>query len=674
MQRGAIGMLNELHLLAEALTHMNIQQDSWHREYKELPNVTLKSPCYQIWLSQDGSISHINELEAKTVKALRKFGSNQRSFPAFNIRPLYRITGAQRQDNWIKSFTKIDKALKDISRKLLEIITSAGAIEKLPVVIKLIEATQVLTDQGLRNELERYILNAIERGDERFRSILEFKGNETKSPDEDMGNNISVIFDYEDWRSCGRQPVAHEDTTWQINNALNHAITEKQIRQSEGQAVDAFGAIFDSDAKPEPMPEVKLPGYSSVLRTMFHGQPCLERYGRFDDASYPISKVNRAAAKTALEFIARPDNNYKTWVKADTTEIIFVYPEKLKGMDNKYASILAPQEEEGEEGELEELVFEAAAEDFTRVFNALPPENKPEYIQIFSLQRADKSSKRSKVVFTRSLSPQYYIDCACEWRDGCSNIPEIASVIARTPFPTEIAAIFNTVWKRDGDKYTKNSTCMKHYQGMELLLNDLNRDILIYYLRILNQNAGGLVVYAGSLRFFSEYYIKAVAAATAMFGLLLYKCGVRKENYMTDTAFMTGRLLRLCDELHTLYCRVERKGEVPPQLAGASMLTTASDSPDRAIAIIQKRMMPYITWAKTYRYRKNLDEKSVILQRTAISRMTMLEELAELLFEKLTTHITFTDLEKAQLFLGYLATLPKKEANTEGENSDESKN
>ena len=142
---------------------------------------------------------------------------------------------------------------------------------------------------------------------------------------------------------------------------------------------------------------------------------------------------------------------------------------------------------------------------------------------------------------------------------------------------------------------------------------------------------------------------------------------------MTDTAFMIGRLLKLCDELHVLYCQIERKGEVPPQLAGASMFATASDSPDRAIALIQKRMIPYITWAKTYRYKERLDEKSLLLQRTATRRMLMLEEMSEPLHNALSTHTRFTDLEKAQLFLGYLAALPKKEENVEGDNQDEPK-
>ena len=98
-------MLNESYLLSEALVSSGIKLKEWDDAYYELPNVSKKSPCIRIWLAKEGSICELESVSAELARSLRKFGTKQGTFPAFNIAPLYRII----DENQIKELKGIEK-------------------------------------------------------------------------------------------------------------------------------------------------------------------------------------------------------------------------------------------------------------------------------------------------------------------------------------------------------------------------------------------------------------------------------------------------------------------------------------------------------------------------------------------------------------------------------------
>ena len=67
----------------------------------------------------------------------------------------------------------------------------------------------------------------------------------------------------------------------------------------------------------------------------------------------------------------------------------------------------------------------------------------------------------------------------------------------------------------------------------------------------------------------------------ALIGLMLYRKGIRKENYMEAFPYQYGQLLKVSDELHAMYCRVVRNGDLPPQLVGSSLFQAAAETPLR---------------------------------------------------------------------------------------------
>ena len=84
-------MINELYSLSRAMEKAGVQAQNWHREYKPIANIEKNKPCVRILIS-DGKVIGLTNVGKEIGAALRKFGSNQGSYPCMNLASLYRIT------------------------------------------------------------------------------------------------------------------------------------------------------------------------------------------------------------------------------------------------------------------------------------------------------------------------------------------------------------------------------------------------------------------------------------------------------------------------------------------------------------------------------------------------------------------------------------------------------
>lgn len=246
-----------------------------------------------------------------------------------------------------------------------------------------------------------------------------------------------------------------------------------------------------------------------------------------------------------------------------------------------------------------------------------------------------------------------------------------------------MADIVNDVWKQNGERANGKTQVerMKYYQGMELLLDILPQSAVHHFLHITNENSSGLVNHLGNWLHSGgkcegntdvrrlESMGNAAAQIFSVLGLLLYKCDKRKENYMEELAYLLGQLLHVSDELHTLYCKVQRGGDIPPQLVGSTLFVTAGEMPYQALSQLSLRMSPYISWAKQYRYR-DVAKKGEENWR-AKWLLGLFERLSDKMKPQMDKSIRFGDYEKAQLFIGYMASLSKKETSDESADTDE---
>lgn len=703
-------MLNELYSLSAALKGMNITVDEWHDGYGELPTVTPKAPCIRIWLGKDGSICGIENISSELAQSLRKFGNKQGTFPAFNIVPLYRITEKQQvseleriekenatldlnkiktwcaNDNWKKSVVdKVNGSLHNFSLSMIKLIGEQVGPEYhlISELVRLSSAFSYEPDNSFRAALEKCVFSKLQKQEDikLALAMLFHKGNPVKAPKDDVGS-LSVILDLFDWQQLSRYPVASDHTTKWVNTKLIESDESNTYRQSLGSEKDAFDAPFVAIARP--MPSVRLSGFDVILRSMFNGHPCQTRYRKIDDGSYPITLKNRSLAKKSLIWLTKKEHKNVTWQRVDKNEIVFVYPSKLSEVPPRFASIFGPSQ--AESSAQTEARFENIAKDFIKTLKGLPTGEEPDFIRIFTIRKLDPA--RSKVIFTRNCSPDQLIQAAEDWEIGCRNTPETDLGEREIPFPLQVAQIVNNIWKQNGELAQGKTSVerMKYYQGMELLLDLMQENMIKNYLHIVLAHSSGLVscignwVHSGSKckdkteEKTLEKLITETVLLLSVLGLLLYKHGDRKEKYMENMAYLVGQLLKISDELQTLYCKVVRGGDVPPQLVGSALFATAGETPNQAIAQLSLRMNPYITWAKQYRF-KNIKTKNEESWR-ARWYLSLYEDVADKLVSAMTDSTRFGDFDKAQLFIGYLASFPKRESSVTaiGDDNDNDNN
>lgn len=681
--KGGMTLINELFSLEQALQAAGISAGRTAREYLLLPNATAKQPCVRVYVREDGSIKDFEAIDSEKVNRLKKYGNKQGSFPAFKIAALYRVTGKKGQvevdklksldsltvverakalcleDNWSdKLIKKTNLCLKVRAKQLADSIEKHGE-GRGAAMLHLAKIAQKFGKEdriGFRQALEECALEKLRRreGTNLALTVLFYVGKENaKDPDNDRGS-LSIILDLADWSSFV-YPIAGEETTKEINHILMLAEQSSLGSRADLEAKDAFGAPYTR--MKESMPEVRLRGFDVVLRTMFSEHPNQMRYRTSEGDSYPLSYENRQALSAALTWLSVPEREGITWTRADKDELVFAYPSSLPSVNTAFVKLLGAKGG----GKIKSELFEKTAGKFVQSFRGLPANEKPKFIQVFTLRKMDKA--RTKVIYSRNYDAEHYVQAGVQWPLAYKNVPQMGFGDPFEPFPLDISDIVNSVWRQDGERAGRGKPIikrMKYYEGIELLLNPQEK-VVRNYLSIMMQSAPNLALCASRLKLgksVNRNYLgiqESAKTVSTVLGILLFKCGRRKEKYMEETAYLLGQILKVSDELHALYGKIVRNNDVPPQLAGNSFYLMASDMPMRALAQLGVRMMPYLTWAKSYATRNKQDSG------LAGDYLSLYESFALKMKAIFDHDIKFGDSEKAELFLGYLASLPSVE-------------
>lgn len=688
-------MINELYRLTKALEQSGITTEHTHPKYKLIPKVTKKAPCVHI-VFDEGQIYKVQTVEAEQAAEIRKYGSNQGTFPALNLAPLYRLTEEAekkmvsdlveqkttdfcieeicsfcRVNNWGKKFSnKYRISMREVPNELAGLFQNAGitfpALQQLRK-----EAENFANPAILHRELERIAFEMLEqkRGIAFALQVLFYLEKPGKSAEKDYGT-LSVVLDTKKLIQEGLSTA-----TVRFTNALNKKLMEADRaakKETEKEEIDAFGEVFEP--LEQPMPTVKLAaGFEVSLRTMFHGQPCQSRYGRMENATYPISKEMRLKMQAALAWLGSSEHERFTWISTDKDEALFAYPETLQKNMYSLVGFLKRQntkknkdDSKTERSDGSEARFENAAKIFiSELWKTKQPGTDPmsERIQYFVLRKLDRA--RTKVVYTYNTSPAEIEYCSEQWALGCKNLPLFSFGQPATLFPLEVSDILNRVWKQDGKPAADKFKPFPRYHGMKMLFGReqaaVSRDLFT-----LMSNVANLPPYLGKTGIVRRgtdvsqmMLLYQIWKTLALTGLLLYQLKNRKEKYMQEFPYLFGQLLSVSDALHELYCKVVRDNDVPSTLAGSGMYVAGMERPYKTLGVLGQRMNPYIAWAKSYRT-KGIQEKEKESWRAGWY-LSLYERIATQLWENWNSKIRFNEEEKAQYFIGYLAKFPKKE-------------
>lgn len=492
--------------------------------------------------------------------------------------------------------------------------------------------------------------------------VLFYQGKKDKSAKDDYGS-LSVAFDSEKLIDEGI-PAVSEKFTRELNEHLMKIGGDQCAGCDTALIDDAFGKPFQPIE--EPMPTVKLAGgFDVTLRTMFEEQRCQTRYGKIGSESYPISPQMRIRLQSALEWIGKSEHENMTWIKLDKNEILFAYPSSMPEVPISYVAMF-------KRGENKDTAFSEQAKKFIqdlRKTRETGIDTHAKRITVFVLRKIDKA--RTKVVYTHQTDPCELEKYSEEWTLGSENLPDFPFGTPEVPYPMDVADTLNRFLKQDGSNATDKVKPFSQYHGIEILMDPALPTIAdLHRLTECAMNIGALL---GNLRAKGELQHSVFGNAKAvlpLLGLFLYRNNIRKDCYMDNLPYLYGQLLKAADELHALYCRVVRDSNFPPQLVGSSLFQSAAEMPVRTMNLLSQRIMPYYAWAKSYRL-KNIQEEGKESWRTS-----WLYRICEKTMSKLqnswTPQTRFTDEEKAQLFIGYLAALPKtREDKTEIEEEAE---
>lgn len=481
--------------------------------------------------------------------------------------------------------------------------------------------------------------------------ILFYQGKANQAAEDDYGS-LSVALEAEKLIDAGK-PTVNRVFVAELNQTLLHVDAAEQTAD-ETAMLDAFGTQFDP--LEEPMPSVKLAGgFDVTLRTMFKEQRCQTRYGTIENASYPIAPENRKKLQAALDWLGSGERRGITWINSDKNEILFAYPGHMPKQPISFTRMFRRPE-----GELE-TPFKKQARRFLAELHETKKDGtdaRAEQIQIFILRKIDKA--RTKIVYTRQTDARELEACSEAWTSGCMNLPPFDFGQPGVPFPLDTADILNRFWKQNGESATEKCKPVPKYHGMELLMEPAWPVEADLYL--LARQEMMLGCFLGSrLAQGDRYHLiwKKVRPMLALTALLLDRVGIRKEGYMENLPYLYGQLLKTSDELHVLYCKAVRNGDVPPQLVGGSLFQAAAETPLRTLNLLSQRIMPYYTWAKSYRY-KNAMEAGKESWRAGWL-YGLYEKIVGQLRAVWTPQTRFNEEERAQLFIGYLAAFPQKE-------------
>lgn len=674
-------MINELHELSDALDRAKIKPQNWHIKYNPIPNISKKTPCVCITVS-DGKVVSISQLDAKYSNILRKYGSNKGTYPCMNLAPLYRITDESvknelkdiidhpeiiddtyirkikswcTENNWENKFKDKYKICMENTPKDLDLAASKYQ----PLQLMFSETQHFIDSAFLHKELERIVWEMLERKQDisLALTVLFHQGSKNKCANDDYGT-LSIAFESPKLIDFGI-PAVSEKFVLGLNQRLLDIDADKQDK-GKNDSVDAFNIPFH--AIKEKMPSVRLAGgFDVTLRTMFWAQHCQTRYGKIESESYPISNRMRKKLKAALEWVSCAEQKNKTWIKIDKDHIMFVYPSSLPSVPISYTAMF-------KQSNSNETAFSDQARNFIRqLWETREPDTdiNAERISIFVIKKVDKG--RNKIVYSCQTDPYELEKCSEEWTLGCRNLPSFSFGTPTSLYPLYVSDILNCFCKRNGeivrsDKFKPFAL----YHGMALLMDptmSVNSDLYR-----LSENAMNFGSFFGN-KCRDKKYVKAESNEPkefktakdmlALMGLFLYRKNIRKDDYMDNLPYLYGQLLKAADELHALYCNVVRDDSIPPQLAGSCLFQSAAEAPVRTLNTLSQRIMPYYSWAKSYRLKK-INEPGKESWRAAWL-YGICEGTMNKLRDSWTSKTRFNDEEKAQLFIGYLAAFPKKE-------------
>lgn len=519
------------------------------------------------------------------------------------------------------------------------------------------------SDKWFLKQLTDIILTSLKEGKLNQWGIAEiiFFGAWDKKNKQYQEGDISLVLEIADYMQRG-----HQMSDGKTKDEINDVLLKMADCNIGDKKKDAYGCMQEIETNPFPNPNLPVLGVTSIF-SMFEEAQCHWRYKRIGSSIFPVGKNLLTELNSALLYIVDRKRQEKTWQKVPSgkskqVDLLISYLEEKPDDDIGIAGLFSDTTEDEEA----EVSFEESS---SAVFKALEGRGAkiPEHVQLLVISKVDPG--RKQVLLNARYDTAQIVVRGRDWNTGSKNHPVIylyednEQVFPQSLSPAKFMRIFHSQWIRQGlDSHDVIGVPLRDVY--DVFLGDDNMakktaEKMLYM--IIQRNSALLLGICGALwaenwKEYKKYtdeakksFLKVISAVS----ILLWKLKIGKEEYMTQAPFYVGRMLALSDTLHREYCKVVRKSDIPPQLIGNSLMTTALDNPEKGLARLSERLPIYQAWAQ----KAQGDDAG--LAKWALSELgEVSSQLKELPLPK-----TAGDAEKAQILLGYLARTKSNDKN-----------
>lgn len=709
-------MINELYELSKALEHHRLLQSTTN------PNISNigKADCLLFELDNYGVPQDIRVIAKADTAALWKHSKgNHNSFPAIRVqKPLMAISECEKinADEWSKAklSRKIDMLLEldytavnadctgiKISgwsiNELSPVLTSAApelaALKQILQSFPRTESQQCSFIQNILTFLHDYIETCNQETHINLIKKLLIGDKDKKSGKYSSGcMTYYDVYDIDEFENT----VASPETQRALTELLNSCESRNLSNEGSGIISPLSGAVTDGIGDKYPNPNMPVLGLT-YLYSKKSDTPCLNRYDMTGAQAFQAGKAEINAVNDAISFLTSESRKNKTWCtmidpNRDKPNLLLAYLADDPQNDAYLAEVLGSfADSEETEKRFENLCKQVLGCIEDAMSEKALRKNKQTKINLILLETLDPG--RKQVVYESAITAEQLQENLLSWNDASHNCPpveirvrnkkECISFKPICPGPGDICRLLKMHYTYSGKfDYIKQSRVTLHeiYQiympphPTEKSQSELARHMLETVLEnsrdflgdIGNQIALEYSLPPGSA---SQNRVKQAMSFVSLISILLYILGIRKEDYMLDTAFNVGQFLKLADILHKEYCiRVRNGGDkrkpLPAQLMGNEMLNIACKNPVEALNRLSERMRIYVAWATKA-------AQSDIPSNRPKWILHVFEEISlKIAANELPEH--FDSAQQAQVLLGYLSEIQyKKESDTNKSDTEE---
>jgi hypothetical protein len=636
------------------------------------------------------------------------------------VRLLHRCLAAYPCRKWTHAGWKWNS-----SRKKAELLTERlkGDQHASPLADLGSRFKEALMDPGrIINDIARMALDRVEDGRlsqlalATVQDMLVGKGKNKRGHDKPI--SVLLALDLDDDRSSGQS--VYSARTWRRVAEVLPLNLAGGKREHEHRA-QSCAFTEESDLWSGPFPQVKLPvlrAYFPLVSMASDGDKakCNERYGltEWTVVSVSVSAVRKMHG--ALTWVLHADREGRTWCgvasggfekragsrkKQEKEDLLIAFVEGKPELDARTASYF------GAGKGVIESKFEADAEAVCRALDAVVRERPGSRLNLFLIRKV--SDGQAQIALAESPTVQKVISAAERWQKAVKeNLPAVtlqlppsdegaaaANGLPWVPYPDQVVRLLSYQWVRDGS--SPKSQSGKAQAPKQAVVGPALAEVLFQMLwpegkwepaanrllsMLLQRLTPLLIGVFGAARAFGPRQDsqrqeplfgyprdsrQTALRGVAVLGILLDALNCRKEVYMENAPYQVGQVMALADTIHKDYCVVVRKGSLPNSLIGTGLMRRSLDNPAAGLAELAERMLEYLRWAKTVEVPRGAAESDP--RRKAVKEAKETLRKYQPLAAKLgnaALPIECTDVMKAQLLLGFLASPPEGGENQDG--------